>query len=75
MDGRSCSVTLTSVVMKSFERLVLFQLKAITDPLQDLLQFSDRAERSGKNGRRFYVLILSTLRCSLSFSGSDSTCR
>lgn len=75
MDGRSCSVTLTSVVMKSFERLVLFQLKAITDPLQDLLQFADRAERSGKNGPRFYALIMSTLRCSLSFSGSDSTCR
>ena len=32
-------VALTSVVMKSFERLVLSHLKAITDPLLDPLQF------------------------------------
>lgn len=45
MDGQSYSVTLTSVVMKSSERLVLFHLKAITDPLQDPLQFACRAEK------------------------------
>ena len=39
-------VALTSVVMKSFERLVLRHLKAITDPLLDPLQFAYRANRS-----------------------------
>ena len=39
-------VALTSVVMKAFERLVLFYLKAITDPLLDPLQFAYRANRS-----------------------------
>ncbi|KAK3538765.1 hypothetical protein QTP86_015707 [Hemibagrus guttatus] len=39
-------VTLTSVVMKSFERLVLSYLKDITDPLLDPLQFACRANRS-----------------------------
>ncbi|XP_075911483.1 uncharacterized protein LOC142906815 [Petromyzon marinus] len=39
-------VALTSVVMKSFERLVLAHLKAITDPLLDPLQFAYRANRS-----------------------------
>ena len=39
-------VALTSVVMKSFERLVLSHLKAITDPLLDPLQFAYRANRS-----------------------------
>ncbi|KAK3549702.1 hypothetical protein QTP86_007167 [Hemibagrus guttatus] len=39
-------VTLTSVVMKSFERLVLSYLKDITDPLLDPLQFTYRANRS-----------------------------
>ncbi len=39
-------VTLTSVVMKSFERLVLDYLKASTGPLLDPLQFAYRANRS-----------------------------
>ncbi|KAK9536483.1 hypothetical protein VZT92_006258 [Zoarces viviparus] len=39
-------VTLTSVVMKSFERLVLSHLKTLTDPLLDPLQFAYRANRS-----------------------------
>ncbi|KAK3548293.1 hypothetical protein QTP70_009090 [Hemibagrus guttatus] len=39
-------ITLTSVVMKSFERLVLSYLKDITDPLLDPLQFAYRANRS-----------------------------
>ncbi|XP_061094961.1 hydroperoxide isomerase ALOXE3-like [Conger conger] len=36
-------VALTSVVMKSFERLMLSHLKSITDPLLDPLQFAYRA--------------------------------
>ncbi|KAK3562612.1 hypothetical protein QTP86_002148, partial [Hemibagrus guttatus] len=39
-------VALTSVVMKSFESLVLSYLKDITDPLLDPLQFAYRANRS-----------------------------
>src|SRR4029434_9377738 len=39
-------VALTSVVMKSFERLVLRHLKAMTDPLLDPLHFAYRANRS-----------------------------
>ncbi|KAK3556665.1 hypothetical protein QTP70_011932 [Hemibagrus guttatus] len=39
-------VALTSVVMKSFERLVLSYLKDIADPLLDPLQFAYRANRS-----------------------------
>ncbi|KAK3564065.1 hypothetical protein QTP86_007522 [Hemibagrus guttatus] len=39
-------VALTSVVMKSFERLVLAYLKNITGPLLDPLQFAYRANRS-----------------------------
>ncbi|KAF0027027.1 hypothetical protein F2P81_019768 [Scophthalmus maximus] len=39
-------VALTSVIMKSFERLVLSHLKAITNPLLDPLQFAYRANRS-----------------------------
>ncbi|KAK0145059.1 hypothetical protein N1851_016045 [Merluccius polli] len=39
-------VILTSVVMKSFERLVLAHLKDITGPLLDPLQFAYRANRS-----------------------------
>ncbi|KAK3526619.1 hypothetical protein QTP70_030778, partial [Hemibagrus guttatus] len=39
-------VALTSVVMKSFERLVLTYLKNITGPLLDPLQFAHRANRS-----------------------------
>ncbi|KAK3531508.1 hypothetical protein QTP70_023863 [Hemibagrus guttatus] len=39
-------VALTSVVMKSFERLVLAYLRNITGPLLDLLQFAYRANRS-----------------------------
>ena len=39
-------VALTSVVMKSFERLVLHHLKTITGPLLDPLQFAYRANRS-----------------------------
>ncbi|KAK3525817.1 hypothetical protein QTP70_010310 [Hemibagrus guttatus] len=39
-------ITLTSVVMKSFERLVLSYLKDITDPLLDPLQFIYRANKS-----------------------------
>ncbi|XP_061143871.1 uncharacterized protein LOC133160228 [Syngnathus typhle] len=39
-------VALTSVVMKSFERLVLNHLKVVTSPLVDPLQFAYRANRS-----------------------------
>uniref|UniRef100_A0A669BCS7 Reverse transcriptase domain-containing protein n=1 Tax=Oreochromis niloticus TaxID=8128 RepID=A0A669BCS7_ORENI len=39
-------VALTSVVMKSFERLVLSYLKTLTAPLLDPLQFAYRANRS-----------------------------
>ncbi|KAK0156400.1 putative RNA-directed DNA polymerase from transposon BS [Merluccius polli] len=39
-------VALTSVVMKSFEHLVLSHLKDITDPFLDPLQFAYRANRS-----------------------------
>ncbi|KAK3508089.1 hypothetical protein QTP70_013446 [Hemibagrus guttatus] len=39
-------VALTSVVMNSFERLMLSYLKDITDPLLDPLQFAYRANRS-----------------------------
>ncbi len=39
-------VALTSVVMKSFERLVFAHLKDITGPLLDPLQFAYRANRS-----------------------------
>ncbi|KAI7793933.1 hypothetical protein IRJ41_009315 [Triplophysa rosa] len=39
-------VALTSVVMKSFERLVLAYLKDIKEPLLDRLQFAYRANRS-----------------------------
>ena len=39
-------VALTSVVMKSFERLVLTHLKDLTGPLLDPLQFAYRANRS-----------------------------
>ncbi|XP_061131044.1 uncharacterized protein LOC133151771 isoform X1 [Syngnathus typhle] len=39
-------VALTSVVMKSFERLVLNHLKEVTGPLLDPLQFAYRANRS-----------------------------
>ncbi len=40
-------VALTSVVMKSFDKLVLAHLKDITGPSQDHLQFAYRANRSG----------------------------
>lgn len=39
-------VSLTSVVMKVFEHLVLAHLKVVTDPLLDPLQFAKRANRS-----------------------------
>jgi len=39
-------IALTSVVMKSFERLVLTHLKDVTGPLLDPLQFAYRANRS-----------------------------
>ncbi len=39
-------VALTSVVMKSFEKLVMAFLKDITGPLLDPLQFAYRANRS-----------------------------
>ncbi|KAI2668905.1 hypothetical protein H4Q32_027217 [Labeo rohita] len=42
-------VALTSVVMKSFERLVLAYLKDITGPLLDPLQFAYRANSSAFN--------------------------
>ncbi len=42
-------VTLTSVLMKSFERLVLSHIKVSTDPLLDPLQFVYRAKRSVDN--------------------------
>ncbi len=43
---RADRVTESSVVMKSFERLVLVYLKDITGPLRDPLQFAYRANRS-----------------------------
>ncbi|KAI2648566.1 RNA-directed DNA polymerase from mobile element jockey [Labeo rohita] len=43
------TVALTSVVMKSFERLVLAYLKDITGPLLDPLQFAYRANSSAFN--------------------------
>ncbi|KAK3507045.1 hypothetical protein QTP70_001910 [Hemibagrus guttatus] len=52
-------VALTSVVMKSFERLVLTYLKDITDPLLDPLQFAYRANRSvddAVNMARHFIL-------------------
>ncbi len=39
-------VSLTSVVMKSFEKLVLVHLKDITRPSLDPLQFAYKANRS-----------------------------
>ncbi|XP_051519260.1 uncharacterized protein LOC127420766 [Myxocyprinus asiaticus] len=42
-------VALTSVVMKSFERLVMAHLKNITGPFLDPLQFAYRANRSVDN--------------------------
>ncbi|KAK3513027.1 hypothetical protein QTP70_000185 [Hemibagrus guttatus] len=53
-------VALTSVVMKSFERLVLAYLKNITGPLLDPLQFAYRANRS--------VMMQSTWDCTSSYS-------
>ncbi len=52
-------VALTSVVMKSFEKLVLAHLKDITGPLLDPLQFAYRANRSvddAVNLGLYYVL-------------------
>ncbi len=52
-------VALTSVVMKSFEKLVLAYLKDITGPLLDPLQFAYRANRSvddAVNMRLHYIL-------------------
>ncbi|KAK3533182.1 hypothetical protein QTP70_013011 [Hemibagrus guttatus] len=52
-------VALTSVVMKSFERLVLSYLKDITDPLLDPLQFAYRANRyadDAVNMARHFIL-------------------
>ncbi|KAK3529058.1 hypothetical protein QTP70_014852, partial [Hemibagrus guttatus] len=43
-------IALTSVVMKSFQRLVLSYLKDITDPLLNPLQFAYRANRSVDDG-------------------------
>ncbi|KAK3538102.1 hypothetical protein QTP70_029823 [Hemibagrus guttatus] len=42
-------IALTSVIMKSFEHLMLSYLKDITDPLLDPLQFAYRANRSVDN--------------------------
>ncbi|TWW73210.1 hypothetical protein D4764_15G0006040 [Takifugu flavidus] len=44
--SRARPVALTSVVMKSSERLILPHLKSITTPLLDPLQFAYRANRS-----------------------------
>ncbi|KAK3564199.1 hypothetical protein QTP86_011038, partial [Hemibagrus guttatus] len=49
---------LMSVVMKSFERLVLAYLKNITGPLLDPLQFAYRANRSVDDAVRTYVRLL-----------------
>ncbi|KAK0143009.1 RNA-directed DNA polymerase from mobile element jockey [Merluccius polli] len=51
-------VALTSVVMKSFERLVLSHLKDITDPFLDPLQFAYRANRSHLDSAGTYARIL-----------------
>ncbi|KAK3513334.1 hypothetical protein QTP70_012376 [Hemibagrus guttatus] len=48
-------VALTSVVMKSFERLVLAYLKNITGPLLDPLQFAYRANRSMDDGVKLFA--------------------
>lgn len=42
-------IALTSVVIMYFEHLVLFHLKAITNPLLGPLQFAYRAHRSVDN--------------------------
>ncbi|XP_024908484.1 uncharacterized protein LOC103397242 [Cynoglossus semilaevis] len=74
---------LTSVVMKSFKRLVLTHLKAITDPLLDPLQFAYRANRSqhvrmGKHTLDSRTIITGSLQgCDLSpllFSLYTKTC-
>ncbi len=58
-------VALTSVVMKSFERLVLSHLKSITDPLLDPLQFAYRANRSVDDAVNIALhFILQHLDCS-----------
>ena len=43
-------MALTSVVMKSFEKLMLSHLKDITGPLLDPLQFAYRPNRSVDDG-------------------------
>ncbi len=50
-------VTLTSVVMKSFEKLVLAHLKDITGPSLDPLQFANRANRSVDNAVNICILL------------------
>ncbi len=49
-------VALKSVVMKSFEKLVLAHLKDITGPLLDPLQFANRCVDDAVNMRLHYVL-------------------
>ena len=49
-------VTLTSVVTKSFERLVLSHLKFITDPLLDPLQFANRSVDHAINTALRFIL-------------------
>ncbi len=50
-------VTLTSVVMKSFEKLVLAHLKDITGSSLDPLQFANRANRSVDNAVNICILL------------------
>ncbi|KAF7651506.1 hypothetical protein LDENG_00110210, partial [Lucifuga dentata] len=49
-------VALTSVVMKSFEHLVLSHLKATTDPLLDPLQFANRSVDDAVNIALHFIL-------------------
>ncbi len=55
-------VALTSVVMKSFERLVLAYPKACTGPLQDPLQFAYRENRSVDDAVNMGLLTYRRLR-------------
>ncbi|KAL0195353.1 hypothetical protein M9458_008925, partial [Cirrhinus mrigala] len=50
-------VALTSVIMKSFEKLVLAYLKDITGPLLDPLKFAYRANRSMEDAVNMHFIL------------------
>ncbi|XP_061610528.1 opsin-5 isoform X3 [Phyllopteryx taeniolatus] len=54
-------VSLTSVVMKSFERIMLDHLKTVTGPLLDPLQFAYRANRSADDAVNMGLFFLEHL--------------